>query len=145
MNFTKNIFIGILFLYINTMSSQTTTTYLTTNVQQHIVKKYWSNEEGTTGKAVFYFGQNQMSTYINQKKLGSGNYYFTNISCNDPSSIFDNSKIGNSSSGNYIKTDRYCYVIEISPDFQKIRIKKSYDNDTKWQTFYLLNNPNLPN
>ncbi|TDD98561.1 hypothetical protein [Flavobacterium cellulosilyticum] len=143
MNFTKNIFIGILFLYITTMSSQTTTSYLETNIQQHIVNKYWSNEAGTTGKVVLYFGQNQLSTYINQKKFGSGNYYFTNISCNDSSSIFDNSKIGNSSSGNYIKTDRYCYLIEISTNLQQIRMKKSYDN--KWQTFYLLNNPNLPN
>lgn len=145
MNFTKNIFIGILFLYINTMSSQTTTNYLSINVQQHIINKYWSNELGSTGKVVFFFNQNQWYSYINQRKIGNANYYFTNTSCNDLNAIFDNSKLGTSSNGNFIKTTRFCYLIEISTDYQKIRIKKSYDNDTKWQTFYLLNNPVLQN
>jgi len=107
MNFTKNIFIGILFLYINTSSSQTPISYITTNVQTHIVNKYWSNQLGTTGKAVFFFGQNQWTSYINKRKIGSANYYFTNVSCNDPAAIFDNSKIGTSSNGNFIKTTRF--------------------------------------
>ena len=125
------------------MSSQTTDNYLQTNIQQHIVNKYWSSELGVTGKVVFYFGQDQWSSHINQRKIGSANYYFTDIPCNDLSSIFDNSKIGNSSSGNYIRTIPYCYLIEISSDFQKIRIKTS--NENKWRTFYLLSNPNLQN
>lgn len=123
------------------MTSQTSNNYLSNNVQQHIVNKYWSSELGTTGKVVFYFNQNQFYSYINKRKIGSNNHYFTNISCNSSTAIFDNSKVGTSSSGNFIKTPLYCYVIEISTDFQKMRIKKSFDNDTKWQTFYLLNNP----
>jgi len=146
MNFTKNIFIGILFLYINTMSSQTTTNYLSINVQQHIINKYWSNELGSTGKVVFFFNQNQWSFYINKKKIQkSENYYFTKTSCNDLNAIFDISKLGTLSDGNFIKTTQFCYLIEISTDYQKIRIKKSFDNDTKWQTLYLLNNPVLQN
>ena len=106
------------------MSSQTTTNYLSINVQQHIINKYWSNELVSTGKVVFYFNQNQWYSYINQRKIGNANYYFTNISCNDVAAIFDNSKLGTSSNGNFIKTTRFCYLIEISTDYQKIRIKK---------------------
>ena len=54
MNFTKNIIIGILFLYCTNMNSQTTSSYLNTNIQQHILNKYWSNELATTGKTVVF-------------------------------------------------------------------------------------------
>ena len=123
------------------MCSQTTTNYLSTNVQQHIVNKYWSYKSGSFEIGGFYFGQEQWWSFINKKRIGGENYYFTSNSCSDVSNIFDNSKIGTISSENYIKTINYCYLIEISTDLQKIRIKKSYDNDTKWQTFYLMNNP----
>ena len=141
MNFTKNIIIGILFLYCTNMNSQTTSSYLNTNIQQHILNKYWSNELATTGKTVVFFGKNFFSSYINKKKFGNTYYYFTNESCNDPATVYKNSTVGIISSGNYIKTERHCYLIEISSDFKQIRMKKSHEN--KWQTFYLLDNPDL--
>ncbi len=108
MNFTKNILIVILLISFQMMNSQN----LSTNVQQHIINKYWSNEQGSTGKIIFHFSQNQWSFYINKKKIQkSENYYFTNISCNNPSAIFENSKVGTSSSGNFIKTRSLGYAI----------------------------------
>jgi len=146
MKLIKKILLLILLISFQSMESQVTTNYISNNVQQHIINKYWSNELGSTGKIVFYFNQNQWSFYINKKKIQkSENYYFTKTSCNDLNAIFDISKLGTLSDGNFIKTTQFCYLIEISTDYQKIRIKKSFDNDTKWQTLYLLNNPVLQN
>lgn len=143
MNFTKRILTIVLLFTIQIINSQTNT-FITSNIQQHLLNKFWSSKLNDSNKVVFYFTQNQISVYSNGKKLADDQYYISDINCNN-STIFDTVKIGSLSAGNYIKTNLSCFIIEFYEDLQKFRIKRTYENEAKWQTFYLLNNPILQN
>ncbi|HAH55518.1 MAG TPA: hypothetical protein DCM02_09650 [Flavobacterium sp.] len=123
------------------MNSQTTSNYITTNIQPHLQDKFWSSSANDSNKVVLHFTQNQIHLYSFGKKFASDQYYITNNSCEDNLHSFEIEKIGTSSTGNYIKNKLSCYEIEFYADLLKFRMKRTYENDTKWQTFYLLNNP----
>jgi hypothetical protein len=126
----------ITLLTLSKMNSQTSTNMITFNIQQHLMNKYWSSNPSTTNEIVFRFNDDgNLYLYTNEKEIGNENYYITNIDCTDNSLPFDESKINTSSSGNYIKTVPFYYVIEFYSDFQKFRIRATYDSN--WQIFYL--------
>jgi hypothetical protein len=50
-------------------------------------------------------------------------YYFTTDDCQSIRIPFQESKIGQSSTGNKIKTAGLCYEVEVFPSLDKFRIK----------------------
>jgi hypothetical protein len=127
------------------MNSQTTSNYITTNIQPHLQNKFWSSNANDSNKVVMHFTENQIHVYSFGKKFGSDQYYITNNSSENNLHSFEIEKIGTSSTGNYIKDKLSCYEIEFYPDLLQFRMKRTYENDTKWRTYYLLNNPVLQN
>jgi len=142
MIYTKKIIISLLIFSFLIMKSQSNN-YITSNIQQNLINKYWSSTLNDSKKIVFHFTNNQIHVYSNGKRVASDLYYMTNISCNSPSIQFDNSKVGTLSEGNFIKNQRSCFVVELYDGLQKFRLKRSYETDDKWQTYYLLDNPDL--
>jgi hypothetical protein len=125
---------------MTTMNSQTNT-MVTTNIQSHLINKFWSSNINDNNKVVFNFTQNGLSLFIAKNKMGGEeSYYFAEYDEVKTTTTFSDSKIGRLSSGNHIVTKREIYIIEFYSDFQKYRIKKILDGDTKWRTFYLTQN-----
>lgn len=135
MKITKTLIVIFIFIF-QTMKSQTSGSYITSNIQQVLENKTWSIKTG--GKKIsFSFKDNgKLILYIDNTKIGTENYYVTtNSDCGSNSVTFDNSKIGTKSSGNYIKTVRECYIIEFFSDYQKFRLKREFSS--KWQVYSL--------
>ncbi len=59
MNYTK-IFLFITLFVMTTMKSQTNT-MVTTNIQSHLINKFWSSNIDDNNKVVFNFTQNGLS------------------------------------------------------------------------------------
>lgn len=139
MNYTK-LLLFMTLLVITRMNSQTNT-MVTTNIQSHLINKYWSSKINDNNKVVFNFTQNSLSLFIGKKKMGGDeSYYLAEYDEVKTSTTFSDSKIGRLSSGNHIVTKREIYLIEFFSDFQKFRIKKILDGQDKWQTYYLTQN-----
>jgi hypothetical protein len=109
---------------------------ITNDIQLHLVDKLWSSDPNNSTKIMFmYSHQGSLSVYMNGNKLGFEDYYITDSNCSTNSIPFNETNIGASSSGNFIKTRKFCYVIEFFPDYKKIRMKPV--SETQWQIFYL--------
>jgi hypothetical protein len=108
---------------------------ITNNIQQHLIGKRWSSSATTDKEVIFKFDSSgQLHLFMNGVEIGYEDYYITTSSCD--SETFTDSKVGSTSSGNYIKTVRKCYVIELYSSLNKIRLKSS--NTQQWQDYYLL-------
>ena len=139
MNYTKILLFTTLFV-ITTMNSQTNT-MVTTNIQSHLINKFWSSNINDNNKVVFNFTQNGLSLFIAKNKMGGEeSYYLAEYDEVKTTTTFSDSKIGRLSSGNHIVTKREIYIIEFYSDFQKFRMRKILEADTKWRTFYLTQN-----
>lgn len=139
MNYTKLLVFIALFV-ITTMKSQTNT-MVTTNIQSHLINKFWSSKIDDNNKVVFNFTQNGLSLFIGKNKIGGDeSYYLADYDEVKTTTTFSDLKIGRLSSGNHIVTKRYVYIVEFFSDFQKFRIKKILDGADKWQTYYLTQN-----
>lgn len=139
MNYTKLLVFIALFV-ITTMKSQTNT-MVTTNIQSHLINKFWSSKIDDNNKVVFNFTQNGLSLFIAKNKIGGEeSYYLAEYDEVKTTTTFSDSKIGRFSSGNHIVTKREVYIVEFFSDLQKFRIKKILDGDDKWQTYYLTQN-----
>lgn len=139
MNYTKLLVFIALFV-ITTMKSQTNT-MVTTNIQSHLINKFWSSKIDDNNKVVFNFTQNGLSLFIAKNKIGGEeSYYLADYDEVKTTTTFSDLKIGRFSSGNHIVTKSYVYIVEFFSDLQKFRIKKILDGDDKWQTYYLTQN-----
>jgi hypothetical protein len=139
MNYTKLLLFITLFV-ITTMNSQTNT-MVTTNIQSHLINKFWSSNINDNNKVVFNFTQNGLSLFMAKNKMGGEeSYYLAEYDEVKTTTTFSDSKIGRLSSGNHIVTKREIYIIEFYSDFQKFRMKKILEADTKWRIFYLTQN-----
>ncbi len=134
MNLTKTSIIAILLLFtFQTMKSQT---YITSNIQTYLVNKKWSIIAGKNKKISFLFKDTgKFHLYIDDVEIGTEDYYVASSSECGNTVLFNNSKIGTTSSGNYIKTLRECYIIEFFTGYQKFRLKRALS--TKWQVYSL--------
>lgn len=138
MNFTKSILIVALFFF-TAMQSQSGP-MVTTNIQTHLLNKYWSPNIGDQYEIVFFFTAHQVTLFVGNKKIGSEYFYITdNSGAIHP--IFDKIKVGTTHSGNYLRTNSSYFIIEFFSDLQKFRWKRSFDPEGTWQTYSLLNNP----
>ena len=114
---------------------------VTTNIQSHLINKFWSSNINDNNKVVFNFTQNGLSLFIAKNKMGGEeSYYLAEYDEVKTTTTFSDSKIGRLSSGNHIVTKREIYIIEFYSDFQKFRMRKILEADTKWRTFYLTQN-----
>jgi hypothetical protein len=139
MNYSKLLIFMTVFV-MTSMNSQTNT-MVTTNIQSHLINKFWTSKIGDNNKVVFNFTQNSLSLYIGKNKIGGDeSYYLAEYDEVKTTTTFSDSKIGRLSSGNHIVTKREIYLIEFFSDFQKFRIKKILDGSDKWQTYYLTQN-----
>lgn len=129
----KHILVIIAIFTFHTMKSQT---YIQNNIQEHLVNKKWSHNAGNKKITFLYKDTGVFHLYIDNTEIGTENYYVTTVSdCGTNPVSFDNSKIGQISQGNYIKTFRECFIIEIQSDYQKIRLKRAFSS--KWIIYYL--------
>jgi len=114
--------------------------YITEEIKPHLIDKKWSSHPNTTDKILFEFDSNgtfRLSTAGNQ--VGLESYYLTSDNCYNDRSNFDESKKGQNSDGNYIKTQGFCYEIEFYPTYDKFRIKQTNESNSKWRDFFLVN------
>ncbi len=113
--------------------------FITDNVQEELQNKLWSSDPESNMKVMFQFkSEGTLHLYTAGNEVGFEDFYVTTEDCRDSRVEFDLAKVGTSSSGNYIKTQAFCYKIEFYSGFQKFRIKPSAAADSQWQTFYLL-------
>ncbi|MBD0832036.1 hypothetical protein [Aestuariibaculum sediminum] len=127
----------VLALFFTSIGVNSQTNMVTSNIQSHLVNKYWSSDATSTSKVVFQFTQNDLSLYMNKNKIGTENYYLAEYNEVQDSFSFDSAKIGRISAGNHIVTKKAIYVIEFYPDYKSFMIKTTIDPDTKFQTYYL--------
>jgi len=132
MKLIKIISIGFLIFIAQIISAQ----MISTDIQSHLLNKNWSSKPNTDQAVKFNFTDTQLFLYSSGRSLANSFYYITNTDCNTFPSPFDDSKIGSTSSANYIKTKGLCYIIEFYPDLTKFRIRPT--NSNEWQDFYLL-------
>lgn len=144
MKFLKILSTFIFLIHFIESNSQNTENMITSNIQEKLINKTWTFTKESPKRKVtisFLYKENGFAyVFINGKELGFEEYYIMNESCKNISEPFDKELIGTSSNGNYIRTQRNCYVIEFYPGFEKIRLKKSYENDSKWQDYNLSEN-----
>lgn len=128
MKYLKIILIGTFILIVQKNNAQ----MITSNIQSNLLNKNWSSDPNSNKAVMFVFKKTKLYVYSNGNEIGHEDYYLT-----EKDSTFKDSEIGGISSGNYIKTRRFCYIIEFYPDFKKFRIRAK--NSLKWQDYYLLN------
>jgi hypothetical protein len=134
MKYIKILVVVLSFIGITAYSQ---TSMITSNIQNHLVDKYWSSDSADTSKVVFHFTQNNLSLFLNKSSVGSESYYLAEYNEVQTSTTFDSSKVGRTSSGNHIVTARIVYNIEFFNDYKSFRIKSILDPETKWKTYYL--------
>lgn len=136
MKLTKTLIITLLLFTFQTMKSQTSGNYITSNIQEHLVNKVWSINTGNKKISFLFKSTGVFHLYIDNVEIGTESYYITTISdCGNNPVTFDNSKVGSISHGNYIKTLRECFIIEFYADYQMFRLKRSFSSD--WQIYHL--------